>query len=211
MRIEILIALLSLGGVIVGSTLTTISNYIQKRQERKAQLHKLLAEKRIEAYEDILANIKWCIIAVGIWKDGEFVKYPQVFTNSDQFSQWYVDFAVITRRSSHLIDRELAYKIHVFNNYLVNLNNRLDYFRDEHGQFHDNEKAQMFGALLYEDFRKLTSDILEEASKFYSSGIYSDKFVPSMLKEKDFDLPSDFTGLALFTKVAEMHKLLEGG
>jgi hypothetical protein len=210
MRIEILIALLSLVGVIVGSTLTTLGSYIQKRQERKAQLHKLLVEKRIAAYEDILANIKWCIIAVGIWRDGEFVKYPQVFTNSDQFNQWYVNFAMITDRTSHLVNRELANKIHIFNNYLVNLNNRLDYFRDEHGQFHDNEKVQMFGALLYEDFRKLTSDIIEEASKFFSSGIYSDKFVPSSLNEEDYDLPSDFMELALFTKTAEMHALLKG-
>lgn len=29
---------------------------------------------------------------------------------------------------------------------------------DKNGQFRDNQKAQLFGVILYEDFRKLTSE-----------------------------------------------------
>lgn len=208
MGIEIQIALISLGGVFLGSALTILGNYIQKRQERNTEIHKVLTQKRVEAYEAIMASVKHCIIAVGVWKDNEFIKYPQIFTNAEQFDQWYVQFGLINRSVAHLIDKKLAYKLHIFNNYLVNLNDRLDYFRDENGQFWDNKKAQLFGAILYEDFRKLTSDILAEASKFYSSGIYRHKFEPSTLDESESDLPEDFIKFALFSKNKEMHKLL---
>ncbi len=208
MGIEIQIALVSLGGVLLGSALTILGNYIQKRQERNTEVHKVIIQKRVEAYEAIMASVKHCIIAVGIWKGDEFIKYPHIFTDAEQFDHWYVEFGLINRRAAHLIDKKLSNKLHIFNNYLVNLNNRLDYFRDENGQFRDNQKAQLFGVILYEDFRKLTSDILEEASKFYSTGIYKGKFKPSTLDESDTDLPDDFVKFALFSKNDEMHKLL---
>ena len=209
MRIEILVALISLGGVLVGSGLTLLGNFIQKRQEKSSQIHKLITEKRVQAYEDILAITKYGAVAVGIWENNQFIKYPGVFTDANQYDEWYANFALVAARSSHLIDQDLSYKIYVFNNYLVNLNNRLDHFRDDQKQFRDNHKAQLFGALLYEDFRKLTSDILNAATNFYGSGIYADKFEPAKL-EDNTDLPADFMELALFSKIQEMRQILSG-
>jgi len=209
MRIEILVAVISLGGVVVGSGLTLLGNFIQNRQEKNAQIHKLITEKRVQAYEDILAITKYGALAVGVWENNQFIKYPGIFTDASQYDDWYANFALIAARSSHFIDQHLSYKIYLFNNYLVNLNNRLDNFRDDQKQFRDNRKAQLFGALLYEDFRKLTSDILNAATNFYASGIYTDKFVPAKL-EDNTDLPPDFMQLALFSKLPEMREILMG-
>ena len=49
---------------------------------------------------------------------------------------------------------------------------------------------------------------LDAATKFYASGIYTDKFETAELDDKDSDLPKDFMQLALFSKTAEMRQIL---
>lgn len=53
---KLLPRLLTLGGVIIGNTLTLMGNLLAKRQERRAQLHKIISEKRLDAYEEIITN-----------------------------------------------------------------------------------------------------------------------------------------------------------
>jgi len=50
----------------------------------------------------------------------------------------------------------------------------------------ESEKISMIGRIVYDDFRKLTSDIIEEASKFYSIGIYRAEFLPATIKNVQY-------------------------
>ena len=114
-------------------------------------------------------------------------------------------------KSSHLIDSELDYKLWVFETYITNLDQvyltkvrQISSSSDTPEQI-EQEKLSAIGNIVWDDFRKLTSDIVEEASKFYSSGIFRVDFRPSTISRRSTpSLPKDFTQLALFSRQNEL-------
>jgi hypothetical protein len=112
------------------------------------------------------------------------------------------------RRVTHLIDRELDHKLWIFQNYLLYLGEALDRFTGTDGKYSDPERAKLFGTIVYNDFRQLTSAILEEASKFFNKRIFHSQFTPASISTKDYKLPENFSKLALFSKTEEINRLL---
>ena len=69
------------------------------------------------------------------------------------------------------------------------------------------EFARLFriGEIIYPDLKKLISDILKEAGKFFSSGLYKRKYTPStLLNTAEYAAPEYFTHLALFSRGGEL-------
>lgn len=199
MKIEVLIALISLGGVFVGSLITFLGNLIQKRVERNSQIHKLISEKRFEAYESLVASVKWCQISVGEIKGERYVKYSQIFASANIYDEWYVGFNLIQNRFSHLWEKKLDKRLHIFRTYLANLNNLLDELRNENGEFVNIHLVNEIGEILHKDIQNLCGGILKEASKFYSTEIYSSKFKPAT---SFYDERED--GTTSFSEVSKM-------
>lgn len=212
MRIELIIALISLSGVLVGSIVTFVGNLIQKRFERSSQVHKLIAEKRFEAYENLVASIKWCQISVGEIRNDRYVKYSQIFQSTEDYDNWYVNFSLIQSRFSHLWDKNLAEKLYIFRTYLANLNNLLDELRDKDGKFIDQSLVHEIGETLHEDIQKLCSSTSKEASKFYSTEIYASKFKPSTLfydsKDDGSEAFSVVSNMLLYSMRPEIRSLI---
>lgn len=199
MRIEVWIALMSLSGVLVGSLITFMGNLIQKRIERNSQIHKLISEKRFEAHESLIASVRWCQISLGEIKNERFVKYSQIFMSAKDYDNWYVGFNLVQNRFSHLWDKRLDEKLHIFKTYLANLNNLLNELRDENGEFINQELINNIGEILHNDILSLSRSVLREASRFYSTEIYWSKFKPSTSFYDD-----DEDGSTYFIEVSKM-------
>src|SRR5438128_1156230 len=108
---EFWVILLPLIGVIIGSAMTFIGGLLSKRQERKAQVYKLLIEKRIAAYERIYDVTK--SFQLGTYKvvDGEKLSRPMVLAkDANSFNHFFLHFIEATRNNKHLIDSELRRK-----------------------------------------------------------------------------------------------------
>ena len=197
---EILNSLLPLIGIIIGSTLTWLITKHTKRQEWRTEVNKQLIEKRIAAYEEVISITKGAVIGGGEIINGVWCKYPLVLADSENYSNWSANFIFMTGKVSHLIDKDLSNKLGYFKNYLVYLDDYLGNWESNKEESVDSNKLKRVGVIIYEDFQKLTSDILESAGKFYSQTIYNESFEPATIIKEEFTLPEEFKNLVLFEK-----------
>jgi hypothetical protein len=206
--LSILIALISLVGVIIGGSITIIGNLFIKRQERLAQISKLIAEKRLGAYEEVISSVRFASFGMGEMEDGKYFKQPLILNDLDSYNQWSAEYIIMCRRVTHLIDRDLDRNLWVLKNYLVYLSETLNHFTDANGKYSDPGKAKLLGAIVYDDFIQLTSAILEEAGKFFNKSIFHSQFTPAAIGSENYNLPKSFQKLALFSKREEINQLI---
>lgn len=199
--------ILPLVTLLIGSLLTWLITRSTKRHEWRIEVNKQLIQMRILAYEELISVTKGATIAGGHIIDGEFKKFPLFFRDSESYTDWTTRFIVMTGRVSHLIDSPLAGKLTDLQNYLAYLDDYLGNWDLSPDDKIDDSQLQKVGILLYEDVRKLTSAILEEAGRFYSDVIYNEKFSPSTTDRKPYSLPSDFRNLTLFAEKENIKSL----
>lgn len=209
--IEILNALLPFTGLIIGSLITWLITKQTKRQEWRTEVNKQLIEKRISAYEEIIAVTKNVAIGGGETVDNTLIKYSLIVSINEYYSEWSLNFKIISTKYSHLIDSELSNQLTIFNNYLGYLDDYLGHWRTDDNEILNEDKLKKIGVILYEDIQKLTSNILEEAGRFYSKAIYDESFEPSTINRKEFKLPENFRDLALFSKRDDILQIIDDG
>ena len=214
--VPILVGVLSLIGVVLGYCIKLASDLLIKNQERRNTLERLIIEKRLSAYEEIVALVRHASIGIAIDViNNEIILQPSIFYTLKSYDEWLASFITTYDRNSHLIDHELDYKLWVFQNYITYLDQV--YFSkvreiaasSDNPEQLESEKLSMIGKIVYDDFRKLTSNILEEASKFYSIGIYRAEFLPSTIRNVQYSPPSNSTQLALFSRQRELREITE--
>jgi hypothetical protein len=131
-NIDWLILLLPLVGVIVGSTITIVGNLLMKRQERKAQAYKLITEKRIAAYENIIGIVKTASLAAVRIEDGERLSCPMIFLfGAKEYGSWFAHYVETTRNVTYLVDYKLNHRLLNFFNYLHYLEEYIKPLRGE--------------------------------------------------------------------------------
>jgi hypothetical protein len=213
--ISLLVGILTLTGVVLGYCLKLASDTVIKNQERRNALEKLIIEKRLSAYEAIIALVRHASIATADMINNSLALCPSIMLNLESYDKWLADFVITYGRNSHLIDHDLNYKLWVFQNYITNLDQvYFSKIREIVNSSNDreqleSEKLSLIGRVVYDDFRKLTSDILVEASRFYSTGIYRSEFLPSTIGNVQSSLPADFTQLALFSRQRELREIIK--
>lgn len=189
---------------------------IVKHQERRNSLEKMIVERRLCAHEDIINIVRSASTGMGIFQDNDVILQPAILYSLETFYEWQHKFINAYQGIRHLIDRELDYRLWIFHNYLYNLDRLLNFMlimRDTSGKSeediekikaHESARLIRIGEVIYPDMKKLTSDVLEEASKFFSTGIYETKFMPSAILVTEYSLPEYFTKLALFSRGKEL-------
>lgn len=211
----ILTGVFSIVGVVVGYCIKLMSDLLIKHQERSNTLEKLIIKKRLSAYEEIISVVRHASIATADFINNTILLQPSILFRFDSYDKWLVDFTIIYSKASHLIDRELDYKLWVFENYITTLDQvyftkvREIIASSDIPEQIEQEKLSAIGYIVYSDFRKLTSDIVEEASKFYSTGIFRTDFKPSTIRITEYSPPNDFTQLALFSRQRELKTIIE--
>lgn len=205
---ELFYGLLPITGIIIGSVLTWLITRSTKRQEWRIEVNKQLIQMRIAAYEDLMSVTKGAVLASGDTNHGYLRRYPFIFDDVERYTDWTTRFTLMTGRVSHLIDSTLSSKLTNFQNYLAYLDEFLGNWNDSKESTISSANLKKIGELLYEDFRKLTSDILEDAGRFYSESIYNERFEPSTMHKKPYVLPDYFQKFALFTQQNEIRKLV---
>lgn len=207
---EIITTLIPIISLLAGSYLTWQITKRTKKQEWRTEVNKQLIQRRLDAYEHILEVTKGIAIAGGSIENGKFIKYHLIVVNSDYYNEWSMKFMAVSSRFSHLIDSELSNELTKFNNYLVYLSDYLGHWNDTEEKIEIEEKTlKLFGQIIYEDIKKLTSDILEASGNFYSKSIYNDSYEPSTINRKEFQLPDDFKSLSLFSERENILRLFE--
>jgi hypothetical protein len=181
-----------------------------KRQERKAQAYKLITEKRIAAYENIIGIVKTASLGAVRIENGERLSCPMIFLfEAKEYGSWFAHYVETTRNVTYLVDYKLNHKLLNFFNYLHYLEEYIKPLRGENGKWKNEEIVKKLGTIIRQDFDKLTSEIEAEISKFFSSTIFKEKFVPPTLTQIKYELPEDFSELALFKKEEDIKRLLE--
>lgn len=195
--------------LLMGSYLTWLITKQTKKQEWRTEVNKQLIQRRLDAYEQIIEATKGIAVVGGSEENGEFIKYHLIVVNSDYYNDWTLKFMVAASRFSHLIDSELSYELTKLNNYLTHLSGYLGHWDAENKNEISEEKLEFLGQIVYEDIRKLTSDILEAGGNFYFKSIYDESYKPSTINREEFQLPSSFKNLKLFSEVKRIEKLIE--
>jgi hypothetical protein len=207
-------------GIVAGYFIKVFSDLLIKYQERRNILEKIVIEKRLSAHEKIISVVRSGSIGMGIFQDSEVMIQPYVLNSLEEYYDWYHKFLNTYLAIGHLIERDFDYKLWLFQNYLYNLDrilNNMLVMRNTHSK--DNEDIERVGSyesaklirigeVIYPDMKKLTRDILEEASKFFSSGIYKIEFTPSTIQVREYSFPENFTQLALFSRGEELRNML---
>ena len=212
--IPVLVGSLTLIGVVLGYCPKLASDVVIKNQERRNALEKLIIEKRLLAYESIIALVRHASLSIADIANNSIALYPAIMLNFELYDKCLADFIPTYGRNSHLIDHDLDYKLWVFQIYITNLDQvYLTKIREivnssSNPEEIESEKLTLIGRIVYEDFRKLTSDILAEASHFYSTGIYRSEFLPSTIRNVDYSPPADFSQLALFSRQREIREII---
>lgn len=201
-------ALLAMLGALLGSAIVVVGNLVTKRQERRTQLHKIISEKRLEAYEEIITTVRWAAVGTGEYIDGIFIKAPVILDSTESFDTWFGEFVVRDRRTAHLVDSRLAAKLLLFQNYLHNFDIiALDPRRDPINRTIEPEILRQIGIIVYGDFLELANSIVEQASHFYSSDIYSARFRPATIDRQWSTDGDDLRKYRLFTHRTEIEKI----
>jgi hypothetical protein len=108
-------------GTLLGGGLSIASVLLSRRAERRSSLNKIIAEKRLNAYEEVIAFVRWASIGISEDMDKKPAKWPIVFENSERLDEWAATFPVVSRKTSHLVHEELAYEMWVLHDYLQRL------------------------------------------------------------------------------------------
>ena len=210
---QLITSLLPLVGVLLGSSIAILGNYLSKKQERNSQIFKLLIDKRIDAYEKILGVTQSIKLSIFKVENDKKISCPMILAKqAKDFDYFYLHLIEAIRNNGHLIDNKLNYKTMNLRNYLDNLYQYLKDLRGEDGEWKNPEIVEKLGYFLSEDFRKLTSEIEIEISRFFSKDIYRTNFRPSTLDKslmkEEIDIPADFLDLKLFKNEKEIEKLI---
>lgn len=206
---KLLPSLLTLGGVLIGGVMALAGNLLVKRQERRGQLHKLIGEKRLNAYEEIMVAARMVVYAAGKIEDGKIERSPVILRDIEAFDAWFRNLVSIYMRVSHLVDKSTAARLMRLQNYLHNFEySVLARLRGADGKVADTALVEKVGVIVCYDFFKLGSDIVEAASRFYSSDIYNDEFVPSIVDREERKAAKDIFDLALFRRESEINDIL---
>lgn len=204
-----LTALISIFTLVLGSLLTWLITRQTKKQEWRTEVNKQLIQRRLDAYEQIIEATKGIAVGGDSYVNGEYTKFHLIVTESEYFNVWSLKFMAVYSRFSHLIDSELSYELFKLNNYLKYLNNHLENWKAQTNTEISEEKLKIFGQIIYKDIQKLTSDIMEASGKFYSKSIYKDSYEPSTINREEYQLPTDFKSLFLFSEKRLLDKLIE--
>ncbi len=191
-------------GVLIGGLMTGGFLLFSKRNERLAQLHRILSERRIEAYEEIVTEIRWLKMGVGAMNDGVYVKWPMVLVTIEEWDKWFGGFVVHSARVSHYIDDELSICLTDIQNYL----HHLEHTVIEPGRSLSDEQWKGFlkgsGQFLYDDLKVLANRGMSIASKFYESGLYKRYKPSSRFVDTTMVMPEYVKSLNLFTRRDEI-------
>lgn len=205
---EIFKDLLPVLTALVGAYFTWVLMKKTKLEEWRAIVNKSLIDKRLAAYDEIIAATRSLAMGGAEILDGQWVKYPVIISDTNYYNDISLKFKFISTNYTHLIDANLANRLTILNNYLVYLENHLGLWHTEDEKPLTSEQLKRFGIIIYPDLQTITSDILQAASDFYFSKIYDDGYLPSSLENKEFKLPDEFSELNLFKHEDQIAQLI---
>ena len=202
-------SLIAVGGVLVGSGLTLIGHVLTKKQERKTLLNKLIAEKRVDAYEEILVTVKRAMYGAGEFVDGEWKKFPQLLQFIEDYDRWMIELVAKQNRVSHLVDAKLASLLMDLQNYTHNFERLvLKELRNNDQTIKDQGKLEEIGVIVYYDFVEICHSIIAQASVFYSHGVYQNSYLPSTLAMESAVEDSDLNSCRLIKEYEKIEEIL---
>lgn len=199
-------------GALLGGGLSITGILLGKRAERRSTLNRIIAEKRLEAYEQVIAHVRWA--SIGLYEDkmGISERWPILFDDPEKFSEWTAVLPVIDRKVSHLIHSELAEQLWVLQDYILRLEGEINPYREPTTFLLSENELREVGKIVYKDFIELTTRVIREASRFYTNEIYKLNFMPATLNMDliTLTLPHDYKDLAIFTRRTEIETALSG-
>lgn len=164
-EIGLLTPVFTLIGVLIGTLLTFITSWFLKSREIKLKISSQLIEKRIEAHEKILSLAKSMRATISTNKvnvENEYITYPLIFSNKESYLNWRSDFFLIANESSHWLGKEVTNELFFIQDYVTNLDKRLEKAPDKN--------YQAIGIILRDDFIKMATNIEKSVISFFDTG-----------------------------------------
>ncbi len=163
---------LGLIGVIIGSIIPIVGNHFSSRKELKLKLSEKIIDKRIAAHEELyrmVMSIRQIVNSNTFDEEGNVVGYPACLDSHDSFNRFWSDSFFIIHKNSPWINASLKRELWFFQDYVVNLNGKIDF-----GNLSELYNVKHF---IKQDFIDLSGDIEKEIDHFCEKDIFSLKAI----------------------------------
>ena len=161
----------SLIGVIIGAILAHASNWILKTRETKLLVTKTLIDKRIEAYEKIIAIAKVLRITVSTYEkdyDSNLITYPRCLEDNESFELLFKTASTAINDSSHWLDTQTTRELGLVQDYLATLS---IYVRNINQSNNADFVLKDLGIIIKQDFIDLSSSLEKVIFKSYPQNL----------------------------------------
>jgi len=158
-------------GVLIGTFLSFMTAWILKSRETRLKISGQLIEKRIEAHEQILSLAKTMRATVSLDKvnsENEYITYPIIFNNKQNFQDWRSSFFLITNQYSHWLDLDVTRELFYIQDYITNLDKRIE-------KTPENNYISI-GIILRNDFLDMATCLEKTVINYFDKGWRSLRF-----------------------------------
>lgn len=186
-------------GVVVGSIIPIVGNHFSLRKETKLKLSEKIIDKRIAAHEELytmVMSIRQIVNSNTFDNEGNVFGYPACLDSYDTFQRFWSDSFYIIHKNSPWINASLKRELWFFQDYVVNLNVKID--------FQNHIELNEVRHFIKQDFIDISGDIEDEINNFFEKDIFN---LVSIVKKEWHKYPKDetleklnFTNLFIYYK-----------
>jgi hypothetical protein len=157
-------AIFTVLGFIIGALVSFIGNWLLKKKELVLRLREKVLDKRIQAHENIIQlsiSIRTMNILGFENKQGELSRMPYMFSSRKHFDEWYMLYNELTATSTTWLSTELTRELNLFQDYIVNLYEKIKLMTDSN--------ITVLGTIVRQDFIDFSSSLEKFSFKLFSS------------------------------------------
>ena len=129
MKSEVLIALIGILGTATVAFIGTLFSYLTHKDEHTQFIKRMRAERRFEAYENLLKLVIAAQITQFTKKDGKRINLSTVLMEREHFVVWYPEFQGAWHSKQYLLDLESLKACEALSDFISEVINKYPTFR----------------------------------------------------------------------------------
>jgi hypothetical protein len=161
------VVIFTLLGVILGGLLTFLSNWFIIKKKMKLKLKEKVLDKRVQAHENIINLTKTLrtMEFLGIDTElSEVQRIPYMFSSRQKFDEWYMIYIKLISDSTTWLSNDLIKEINLFQDYIVNLFDKIKNL--------DDNKLKIIGNVVKYDFIEFSGHLERIAYRLFEKDLY---------------------------------------
>jgi len=167
-------ALIAFGGVVIGGTITGITNFIITKKSTQLRLVEKIFDKRIQAHEEVLKIPQALNTMINTYQVDDFnniISYPFILNSLADYEIFKNVIYESTIKNMHWLDIELIRELNYLQDYIATLDLNIK-------ELPESQYIKI-GLIIKQDFIGLSMALNKQIEKFFEINIYSVNANPS--------------------------------